>query len=177
LWTIQAVINACCSTVPITIWPDTAFGARAIIERIEEYAVPVESVFCEGGIAEKNGFATQIYAGCTISHSWLQSGLCAWSSRFCRSHRRDPQGFPSRSSAHDVTEGIVYTPKPKNQKVYPSPTGLCRLLHEAFGGAITSAGLPKAMKDLIAIKQGQTTTHPAGRFLRPDYQDYENPHP
>ena len=68
LWTIQAVI-ACRSTVPITIWPDTAFGARAIIERIEEYAVPVESVVGVGGIAEKNGLAMQIYAditGCTI---------------------------------------------------------------------------------------------------------------
>ena len=32
----------------------TAFGARAIIERIAEYGVPVERVVCAGGIAEKN---------------------------------------------------------------------------------------------------------------------------
>ena len=32
----------------------TAFGARAIIERIREYGVPIERVVCAGGIAEKN---------------------------------------------------------------------------------------------------------------------------
>ena len=31
----------------------TAFGARAIIERIREYGVPIERVVCAGGIAEK----------------------------------------------------------------------------------------------------------------------------
>src|SRR5207302_6399720 len=47
----------------------TAFGARAIIERIREYGVPVERVVCAGGIAEKNSMLMQIYAdvtGCTM---------------------------------------------------------------------------------------------------------------
>ena len=40
----------------------TAFGARAIIERLQEYGVPVERVVCCGGIAEKNDLFMQIYA-------------------------------------------------------------------------------------------------------------------
>lgn len=40
----------------------TAFGALAIIQRIEEYGVAVESVIACGGIAEKNPMAMQIYA-------------------------------------------------------------------------------------------------------------------
>ena len=32
----------------------TAFGARVIVERLQEYGVPVERVVCCGGIAEKN---------------------------------------------------------------------------------------------------------------------------
>ena len=32
----------------------TAYGARAIIERLREYGVPVNRVVCAGGIAEKN---------------------------------------------------------------------------------------------------------------------------
>src|SRR5207248_4854354 len=47
----------------------TAFGARAIIERIREYGVPIERVVCCGGIAEKNPMLMQIYAdvtGCTM---------------------------------------------------------------------------------------------------------------
>ena len=40
----------------------TAFGARAIIERIREYGVPIDRVVCCGGIAEKNELFMQIYA-------------------------------------------------------------------------------------------------------------------
>ncbi len=43
----------------------TAFGARAIIERIKEYGVPVRRVVCSGGIAEKNALLMQIYADVT----------------------------------------------------------------------------------------------------------------
>lgn len=60
------------------------------------------------------------YHGLHNSYSCLQSGLCAWSSRFCRSHRRDPQRFPSRSSGHDVTEGCrINTPQPGKSKGLP----------------------------------------------------------
>jgi L-ribulokinase len=47
----------------------TAFGARATIERIREYGVPIDRVVCCGGIAEKNPLLMQIYAdvtGCTM---------------------------------------------------------------------------------------------------------------
>src|SRR5262245_20467266 len=40
----------------------TAFGARVIVERLQEYGVPVERVVCCGGIAEKNELFMQIYA-------------------------------------------------------------------------------------------------------------------
>ena len=43
----------------------TAFGARAIIERIQEYGVPIDRVVCAGGIAEKNPLLMQIYADVT----------------------------------------------------------------------------------------------------------------
>ena len=36
-----------------TLIEATAFGARAIIERIREYGVPIDRVVCAGGIAEK----------------------------------------------------------------------------------------------------------------------------
>src|SRR5207253_859922 len=40
----------------------TAFGARAIIARMEQYHVPIERVVCCGGIAEKNDLFMQVYA-------------------------------------------------------------------------------------------------------------------
>ena len=57
----------------------TAFGARAIIERIREYGVPIRRVVCAGGIAEKNPLLMQIYAdviGCTM-HVAGSSQACA----------------------------------------------------------------------------------------------------
>ena len=47
----------------------TAFGARAIIERIKEYGVPIDRIVCAGGIARKDAMLMQIYAdvtGCTM---------------------------------------------------------------------------------------------------------------
>ena len=40
----------------------TAFGARVIIERLQEHGVPIDRVVCCGGIAEKNPLFMQIYA-------------------------------------------------------------------------------------------------------------------
>src|SRR4030095_10809590 len=40
----------------------TAFGARVIMERFEEYHVPVKRVINCGGIAARNPLAMQIYA-------------------------------------------------------------------------------------------------------------------
>src|SRR5438094_8684397 len=40
----------------------TAYGARAIIERMQEYGVGIDRVVCCGGIAEKNDLFMQIYA-------------------------------------------------------------------------------------------------------------------
>src|SRR4051812_36194930 len=40
----------------------TAYGARAIIERMREYGVAIDRVVCCGGIAEKNDLFMQIYA-------------------------------------------------------------------------------------------------------------------
>ena len=66
----------------------TAFGARAIIERIKEYGVPVTTVVCCGGIAEKNRLLMQIYAdviGTKMRNRRFESGLRA---RLGRSPRR-----------------------------------------------------------------------------------------
>jgi L-ribulokinase len=43
----------------------SAFGARAIIERLEEYGVAVEEIINCGGIAEKSPLVMQIYADVT----------------------------------------------------------------------------------------------------------------
>jgi L-ribulokinase len=61
-----AILGLTLHTTPAEIYraliEATAFGARMIVERFEEYGVHVKSVICGGGIAVKNPMAMQIYA-------------------------------------------------------------------------------------------------------------------
>ncbi len=133
----------------------TAFGARAILERIKEYGVPVKRIVCAGGIAEKNPMLMQIYAditGCTMQVSG-SSQACALGSALSAAvlagaHR----DFPSAQRAMTRVKPKSYRPIPANQKVYDQLYRVYRQVHDAFGGLTRSADLSGVMKDLLAIK-------------------------
>ncbi len=86
----------------------TAFGARAIIERVEEYGVRVDRVVCSGGIAEKNALLMQIYAdvtGRSDARRRLQPELRAgFGDRRSGARRRAP-GLCGRTGCDDDPEG------------------------------------------------------------------------
>ena len=133
----------------------TAFGARAIIDRIREYGVPVERVVCSGGIAEKNAMLMQIYAdvtGCEMRVA-RSSQACALGAAIGASVVGG--GHPDFAVAQAAMTGlkeISYRPIPENQTVYEKLFGLYRQLHDSFGGISTSMNLGNVMKDLLAIK-------------------------
>jgi len=137
----------------------TAFGARAIIERIKEYGVPVERVVCCGGIAEKNPFLMQIYAdvtGCAM-HISGSSQACALGAAVSASVLAGAHpDFPTAQKAMTSIKPQVWEPKPENQKIYERLYSLYLQLHNAFGGVTRSADLSGVMKDLIEIKQSQS---------------------
>ena len=69
----------------------SAFGARIIMERFEEYGVPVKEVINCGGIAEKSPLVMQIYAGRdrpTDENQPLRPDLCAGRGHLRRGGRR-----------------------------------------------------------------------------------------
>ena len=139
----------------------TAFGARAIIERIRAYGVPIERVVCCGGIAEKNDLFMQIYAD-VLGQPMLIAG--------------SPQ-TPALGSAvaAAVTAGSAaggydewtkaqlrmttlkekrFLPDPATRAVYDELYGIYRELHDAFGdvpGARPELGT--LMKRLLTIKE------------------------
>ncbi len=106
----------------------TAFGARAIIERLREYGVPVTRVVCAGGIAEKNPLLMQIYAdvtGCTM----LVAGsgqACALGAAISAAVRRGrASGFRDGAEGHDAAEeGPVRPPGGQPEDLRPA---LCRI--------------------------------------------------
>ncbi|MBB5350510.1 L-ribulokinase [Haloferula luteola] len=133
----------------------TAFGARAIIERIKEFGVPVERVVCSGGIAEKNAMLMQIYAdvtGCEMRVA-RSSQACALGSAVGASVVGG--AYPDFATAQAAMTGlkdVTYHPIPENQAIYDRLYALYRQLHDAFGGVVESASLGHVMKDLLHLK-------------------------
>lgn len=136
----------------------TAFGARAIIERLREYAVPVHRVVCAGGIAEKNPLAMQIYAdvtGCSI-HLTGSAQACALGAAISAAVQAGVHpDFASSQSAMTSLKETIYRPIPENQRVYDELYGLYRTLHDAFGGVAPGVDVSGVMKRLIQIKKEQ----------------------
>jgi L-ribulokinase len=134
----------------------TAFGARAIIERIREYGVPVKRVVCAGGIAEKNPLLMQIYAdvtGCTMQVAG-SSQACALGSAISAAVLAGAhKNFQVAQKAMVKIKPKAYSPKPDAQKSYTSLYSLYRKLHDAFGGINKSSDLSRVMKDLLVLRE------------------------
>jgi len=138
----------------------TAYGARAIVERVREYGVPIDRVVCCGGIAEKNDLFMQIYAD-VIGQPMLIAG--------------SPQ-TPALGSAVSaaVTAGSAaggyddwteaqrrmttlkekrFEPRPDARAVYDELYAIYRELHDSFGGVPGASGdFSSVMKRLLALK-------------------------
>jgi L-ribulokinase len=133
----------------------TAFGALAIINRLEEYGVQVEQIVNCGGIAEKNPLVMQIYADVTgrpmkISRS---AQTCALGAAIAGAVVGG--AHPDYPSAQRVMTGLksrVFQPNPKHHETYQQLYQLYRELHDAFGTAQWEGNLHGIMKKLLAIR-------------------------
>lgn len=137
----------------------TAFGARAIIERMREYEVPIDRIVCAGGIAEKNPLLMQIYAdvtGCTMQIAG-SSQACALGGAIAAAVLAGPArgghaDFASAQAAMCSLQPVEYRPIPAHQAVYEKLYRLYRQLHDSFGGLDRASDLSGVMKELLAIK-------------------------
>ena len=134
----------------------TAFGARVIMERIQEYGVPVSEVVTCGGLAERNPFLMQIYADVTgrpmkVSRSAQTCALgAAMFGAVAAGH------FANAAEAQVKMSGlkdVLYTPNPQNTRVYDRLYALYRKLHFAFGTRTYTESLYPVMKELLEIKR------------------------
>ena len=136
----------------------TAFGARAIIERLREYGVPIDRVVCTGGIAEKNPLLMQIYAdvtGCTMLLA-NSSQTCALGSAIAAAVIAGAHpDFPAAQQAMTSLRDTRYEPDPARQAVYDRLYRLYRDLHDSFGGLSRAADLSGVMKELLDLKAEQ----------------------
>jgi L-ribulokinase len=141
----------------------TAFGARAIVERLVEYGVPVERIVCCGGIAEKNDLFMQIYAD-VLGHPMLIAGSpqtpalgAAISAAVAAGARAG--GHASFEAAQERMSSLKekrFEPDPRAKAAYDELYGLYRELHDSFGGVPGArADLGSLMKRLLTIRERQ----------------------
>ena len=139
----------------------TAFGARAIAERIKAYGVPIERVVCCGGIAVRNPLFMQIYAdvlgypmhvagspqtpalGAAISAAVAAGSGAGGYDRFEDAQARMTSLRPE-----------AFHPDPPARASYDELYGIYRELHDSFGSVREPrADLATVMKRLLAFRE------------------------
>jgi L-ribulokinase len=139
----------------------TAFGARAIIERLRDYGVPIERVVACGGIAEKNDVFMQIYAD-VLGHPMLIAGspqTPALGSAIAAAVTAGGEagGYASFEEAQQKMTSLkekCFNPRPQAAGVYDELYALYRELHDSFGGVAGAKADPSTlMKRLLAIRE------------------------
>lgn len=137
----------------------TGFGALTIINRFEEYGVPIRRVLNCGGIAEKNPLVMQIYAdimGRTMEIS-RSAQTCALGAALAGAvvAGKKAGGYSSVAAAQKAMTGVKtkkYTPDPKARRVYRELYPLYKDLHDALGTRAASSNLHHVMKQLLEIR-------------------------
>ena len=138
----------------------TAYGARAIVERLQEYGVPVDRVVCCGGIAEKNDLFMQIYAD-VLGHPMLVAGSpqtpALGSAISAAVAARVYPSFEEAQSRMTSLKEKSYTPDPAAKVVYDELYRMYREMHDSFGGVPGArADLATLMKRLLAVRDRQS---------------------
>jgi L-ribulokinase len=138
----------------------TAFGARVIMERLEECGVPVCEVVNCGGIAEKSPLVMQIYADATGRPMKVSQTVqtCALGAAICGAVAAGPArgGYRTIEEAQAAlcdTTPKVYQPEPAARCVYDELYALYRRLHDAFGQPAGGPPVGRVMKDLIELRE------------------------
>jgi L-ribulokinase len=133
----------------------TAFGARVIMERFEQYGVRVERVVACGGIAEKNPLVMQIYADVTGRPMQLsRSGqTCALGAAIAAAVVAGVYpDVPAAQKAMTGLKELVYHPQPQATAIYERLFALYRCLHDAFGLGRPTEDMAGVMKKLLALR-------------------------
>jgi len=137
----------------------TAFGARKIVDRIEENKIPIRQIVCSGGIAQKSPLLMQIYADVMNRDIAVSDSdqACAVGGAVFAAVVAGPTagGYADVGQAQRAicrANGMVYHPIPAHVAVYERLFKLYSELHDSFGIAGTSFDHAGVMKELMAIR-------------------------
>ena len=133
----------------------TAFGARAIIERIRDYDVPIDRVVCCGGVAAKNDLFMQIYADVLGMPMLIAGSSQAPALGAAISAAVTAGEFDSWQEAQQQMTSLnekQFEPDETAQEVYNDLYELYKELHNGFGNVTPQAAFGNVMKELLALR-------------------------
>jgi L-ribulokinase len=133
----------------------TAFGARVIVEQVEQYSLPIDDVVVSGGIAQ-SPLAMQIYAdvlGRPVRLARSANASAAGAAIFgAVAGGAHPDAERAQAAMGGVGD-VAYTPRSDAVRTYERLYAVYRRLHDAFGRA--DGPLSGVMKELIEIRAGK----------------------
>ena len=133
----------------------TAYGARAIVDRLVGGGVPVDRVVACGGIARKSPFVLQVLAD-VLDREIVVAGsqeTCALGAAICAAVAAGE--FPDVVAAQRAlcpAPEKTYTPDPDAVAIHARLYDAYRRCHDAFGGVWGAVDLGPVMKELLAIR-------------------------
>ena len=138
----------------------TAFGARAIVERMVAFGIPIERIVSCGGIAGKNDLFMQIYAD-VLGRPMLMAGspqtpalgasIAGAVAAGAKAGGYD--GFREAQEAMTSLKEERFLPDPRATRIYDELYGMYLELHDTFGGVKdTATELSTLMKRLLALR-------------------------
>jgi L-ribulokinase len=154
-----AVIGLTLHTSPAEMYRSwieaTAFGSRAIVDRFEEYNVPIERVVNAGGISAKNRLVMQIFADVLnrpleVSRSAQTCALGAAMSGAVVGGAHPT--FAEATAAMTGSPEDVFHPIPENAAVYKRLYRLYKRLHDLFGTKDYAENQFGVMKELLDLR-------------------------
>ncbi len=137
----------------------TAFGARVIMERFEEYGVTIDRVVNCGGISVRNPMVMQIYADVmnrpleiSKSAQTCALGAAMAGAVVAGSAAGGHDDFAQATAAMTGILDEAFRPDPDRARVYDELFGLYRGLHDLFGTKAYGANQYGVMKSLLRIR-------------------------
>jgi L-ribulokinase len=132
----------------------TAYGARVIVEQIEQFSLPIDDVVVSGGIA-RSALAMQVYAdvlGRPVRLARSGNASAAGAAIFAAvAGGAHPDAERAQAAMGGVSD-VVYRPRPDAVRTYERLYAVYLRLHDAFGRA--GGELPGVMKELFDIRAG-----------------------
>jgi L-ribulokinase len=136
----------------------TAFGALTIINRLQEYGVPIDRIVNCGGIAKKSPLLMQIYADVTDREMLVSSSDQACALGAAIAGAVVGGAFPNFAEAQKTMchlDSTSYKPDKKAHRVYQQLYDLYSGMYDTFGG-VRVVNLLGVMPALLTIKEEVT---------------------